>query len=301
MSRGLGKLQRSILEFITSAKEPVTLESIRWLLYEKMGKPVIPLNDVLPVEWNSSVARAVNSLALKSRSLRIEKRPLANFGECIAHYPSKTLSAMVRRDRQILLPALYEWTQKKNGAAPHYNSAENENYRVERLPKDRIQQLAKEWQNLESHIRPVFAVSGSNDLFLLIARGRCLFCKVNVDSQESFSEMVQKCCSDNILKENIAHHLKTFTDQIFPANIMGFLKLKSFIHEFAHIPARGQGSLKHKTLEELHQRQKSYIESLPGFQAADRRYCRDIQYSKTLHKLFDQTVFQKFKFLHALA
>ena len=222
MSRGLGQLQRAIVGCVGEAAEPATVESMRWAVYERMKKPPIAINGDLPSEWNTSFGRAINNLASESRSLLvIEKRHMASLEECIVHYPGKTLQAPVRRLRQELLPALYEWTQEKYGASPHYSAADNEEYFLKRVSADRVNLLRREWVRLESLMRPSFTSLGPDDLFLLFAKGRSLFQGIDVTSRCSFAEMVQRCCRSDILPEPVANQLRAFSGRFLSATAAG--------------------------------------------------------------------------------
>ncbi len=302
MSRGLGELQREISKYVGESAEPVTVEFMRWSLYERLGKPRIPEDGALPNEWNTSFSRAVNSLVSRSNPLlQIEKRRLASLEECVMHYPGKTLLAATRRLRTTLLPALLEWTREKLGAAPHYNTAENEQYLVEHLPQDRVRCLRVKWMRLESLMQPSFARSGGDDLLLLFAKGGALFRGIEIRSRHSFAELVRTCCVGGDLPSGVVGELRRFaTDFLSPATA-GSLKLKSFVHEFAHVPPRGQCSLCESTKEALHRLRKPFVELLAGFRPAENKCLRNPHYSDAMDKLFDQTVFQRFKFVRPAA
>jgi hypothetical protein len=301
MSRGIGNLQKLILAYVAEAGGPVTVESMRWQLYEQSNKPVLA-EDFLPAKWNTSFARAVSNLASESRSLlRVRKRSLASLEECIAHYPGKTLQASVRQLRRDLLPALREWTQEKDGPWPHYNLSQNEDYFMKRVVPERAKRLRKEWMHLEALMRPLFVPTGSEKLFLLIVKGRSLFQEAEVKSHRSFTEMVDRCCKGDTLPAIIASQLRAFASDFLSATATGSLQLKSFVHEFAHVPRLGQCSLREDTVSALHRLRKSVVESLPGFQPVTHNWFREPKHSVALHKLFDQTIFQKFNFVRIAA
>jgi hypothetical protein len=302
MSRGPGQLQRAILEHISETTQPLTIESMRWSIYEQQEKPQIPVNGELPNKWNTSFFRAVNNLASESRSLlQIDRRPIASLEECIAFYPGKTLIAPIRRLRIELLPALLEWTQEKHGASPYYTVAEREKFFAEQLPQDRADWLGEEWSRLESLMRPTFSSTGSDELFLLFSKGRSLFRGIDVTSRLSFTEMVQRCCAAGILHRTVADRLRSFADEFISPAIANSLTLKSFVHKFANVPRWGQCSLRTDTLEALHRLRKPFVETMPGFRPAADSWMREPTYSNALHKLFDQTVFQKFNFVRPAA
>jgi hypothetical protein len=300
MSRGPGDLQRAIIAFITNATAPVTVESMRWDLYNQLQKPAIPISGQLPPEWNTSFARAVKKLAADSRRFfTIERRPLVTLEECVRHFPGKSLQIDVRLHRQELLPALVEWTQEQYGASPRYSQGQNEIYFVKRLTEKRRSWLFGEWKQLEALIRPVFAKTGSEQLLLLFVKARALFHDLNVKSPLSFANMVEASCPE--LPATVAEQLRRFAKKFLSDTSAGVLQLKSYVHEFANVPRHGQCSLKRDTLEALHRLRPKLVEAMPGFEPGHTRFLREPKYPPALHKLFDQTVFQSFQFIRTAA
>lgn len=300
MSRGHGELQRAVISHIQSATSPLTVESLRWELYEKLEKPEVPAGGELPGKWNTSFVRAVKKVAADPRRFfAIERRRLKSLDECISHYPGKSLQVDVRHHREKLLPALLEWTQDKHGASPHYSEGENEIYYVNRLSQNRRDWLRQEWTKLEALIRPTFAELASEHLLLLFLKARALFQGLNAKSPFSFAAMVELSCND--LPATVAEQLRAFAKKFVSDTNAGALKLQSFVHEFANVPRHGQCSLRKDTLEALHRLRPQFIEALPGFDPGHGRFMREPKYPDALHKLFDQTVFQKFQFIVSAA
>jgi len=300
MSRGLGDLQRAVISFVTNAAAPVTVESMRWDLYDHLRKRAIPHAGLLPPEWNTSVARAVKKLASDSRKyFTIERRPLISLEECVRHFPGKSLQIDIRRLREELLPALLEWTQEKDGASPHYSHGQNEVYFVERLSEKRRGWLRDEWEKLEALIRPTFAKTGSEHLLLLFVKAKALFRGLNVKSPFSFARMVEESCHE--LPATIAEQLRRFANRFLSDASAGALQLKSYVHEFANVPRHRQCSLRHDTLEALHRLRPKFVEAMTGFEPGHSRFMREPKYPPALHKLFDQTVFQSFQFIRPAA
>lgn len=296
MSRGHGELQRTIISHVQGAPTGLTVESMRWDLYEKLEKPMVPAGGELPPKWNTSFARAVKRIAADPRKFfGIERRRLKSLDECLSHYPGKSLRADVRHHRQELLPALVEWTQEKYGASPHYSEGENELYYVARLSETRRDWLRQEWTRLETLIRPTFAESASEHLLLLFLKARALFQGLNAKSPFSFAAMVRESCEE--LPKAVAEQLETFAEKFVSDTSAGALKLQSFVHEFASVPRHGQCSLRRDTLEALHRLRPKFVEALPGFNSGRTRWAQEPKYPDALHKLFDQTVFQKFQFI----
>jgi hypothetical protein len=299
MSRGPGSFQRAILAYVEESKEPVSVESMRWALYEQKNEKVAD-NSCLPSKWNTSFGRAVKGLASTTYpALQIEKRKLASFEECVAHYPGKTLMASVRNQRQILLPALLEWTREESGTLPAFNAAQNEEFFLEKMEKTRLSRLRDEWLRLEALMRPFLAKSGSDELFYLVAKGKFLFQGMDLRSNRSFVKMAQHCCSSGLLPAAVADRLKSFYSAFISDQTAGALKLKSFVRAFAFVPDRGSRcSLKEDTKEVLHLKCKAFVEAMSGFRPAGRDFFElEKKYDKFMDKLFDHTVFQRYNFV----
>src|SRR5688500_9106133 len=126
MSRGLGRLQKAILDQVNE-HGLTTVESIRWTVREEDDDMNLGFGDI------NAVKRAVESLVARSRVKHTE-RPLQSIDECIAHYPGKTLKAAIRRLRIDLLPALREPSPGR-GSHLRYTLADNEKFHFASLPE----------------------------------------------------------------------------------------------------------------------------------------------------------------------
>ena len=298
MSRGPGHLQQAIMAYVGESSEPITMESARWLLYSQLEKGTVPPEGEIPSAWNNSFRRAIDGLCrAHSEGLTVDKRPLANFEECITNYPGKTLNMATRKLRLELLPALLKWTKEPCGPSPRYTIADNEEYVHDRLPPGRINELSERWTCLEPQLRNLLAMTGSDNLLHLLCRGAALFRGVNIKSRCSLAESVAICCAGG-LPDNLANDLRKFASDFVLEGQASHLGLKSMVHEFANVPRWGQCSLKAETIAALHRLCPEFVESLPGFCGPQPVTWSALpKHSSQLHKLFDQTVFQKFTFL----
>jgi hypothetical protein len=146
-------------------------------------------------------------------------------------------------------------------------------------------------------------------------KGRALFLKSNVEHRGSFADALAESASRGLLAPDLARRMAEFRLKFMPAPTEGALRLKSYVHEFAHVYSRGRYILKSATVERLHNARPDIIESQPGFERAAGPFVRQAgrtaregaqlmrkpKYSDNLYKLFDQTVFQDFHFLHPTA
>jgi hypothetical protein len=277
---------------------------MRWALFEPVKGLPLP-SDGLPGPWNSSFTRAVHELAEEPRHLlEIERRPLASLEECVEHFPNKTLDGMTRAVRVELLPALLEWTNDESGPGPHYSAASNEEYHINRFDRDQRREVRQQWLAIEDALVTLHASIRTADLFHLIAKGKALFTKSTLQDRNSFAYYLQACNDQKQLPAELSERLRRFAESVLPLAQVGFLKLKSYIHAFAHLPSRGAFSLKPPTIEALHSKRKAFVESLPGFEAPSesrRRFGGEPTHSDRLLHLFDKTVFQEFQFLRLTA
>jgi hypothetical protein len=86
----------------------------------------------------------------------------------------------------------------------------------------------------------------------------------------------------------------------------GFLRLKSYVHAFAHVPRHRHCWLKEITVDFLNRARPNVVQNLPGYIAPRRpagppsrscRYMVEEKHSEKLNRLFDHSVFQRFQFL----
>lgn len=307
MSRGDGYFQRAVIGALTeAAEESLTMEGLRWRLYEDSGKPPLQPGEELPSAWNTSFRRTIIGLERHGR-INIDSRPLESLEECIIHYPGKTLSASARLLRAKLLPVILDWSRKEGGLKPRYGDAANEDYQVKKLRKEgKWAELSDQWQLLEERLRPLYgkASSSPDDFLRLICKGRNLFRTTDIETGISFSLAVSKVRRSGQSPTDLTDDLQAFLELFMPAGQAGSLKLHGFMHELAEVPRHGQCKLRDSTLDYLHTHQKELVESMPGFQRKPAPPFQgfygvreEYTYDPDLVKLFDQTVFQDFKFI----
>lgn len=299
MSRGLGQIQRAIIDVLDRHREvQLSVESTRWMLYEATQGISCAANQ-LPTAWNTAFRRAVQKLADPPHlRITVEPRRLTNFRECIDHFPHKTLSVTTRRVRLELLPVLGELVAAQQ-VMPRYRAEDNEAYRVRQLADGDRVDLARRWAKAARDLPNAYSRSEDDALLSLLVKGKSLFEKASTFSEKRpLLELITVCCNSGMLSEETVRNLRAFAKVFFPRTSRGEIQLKSYIHTFAHVAGNAGYQLKTSTLDKLHERKKQFVESLPGFAPASRRHGRPkTQHSDMLNKLFDQTVFQRFQFV----
>lgn len=312
MSRGLGHVQRSVLDHLGGAAGVTTFETLRWELWgrrESGGRPDATCEQ-LPGAWNTTVRRAVAGLE-RDKHIATERRRLDSFDECVTHFPNKTLIANVRKLRLDLLPVLRGWTQGGR-VRSRYGRYDNELFYLKSLKAEEMKERRRAWTWLEPALTRCLASFAKRDrdlLFLLVAKGKNLFETDEITCRRSFALLAERLLEHSLLSAPVAQRLRELCRLILPPDEVGFLQLKGLVHEFAYVPRYRRGSLKTDTVDWLEKdpESKGVLEKLPGYEApveASRhgpiRFAPGkAVHSKLLNSLFDQTVFQKFQFVRS--
>lgn len=144
----------------------------------------------------------------------------------------------------------------------------------------------------------------TDDLLLLLAKGRAFFRGLKVDAQASCSSLTQACIASGELPADIARQLQEFAGKFLSSNQAGELQLKSLIRTFAHVPRHGRCCSNRKSCRRCTACDRRSSRRCP----ASSRWTRPPSagswklgsrpYS-TLHRLFNRTVFQTFRFVRA--
>lgn len=309
MSNGPGIQQQRIL---TALKEEKvwTLESLRWREFDRDRGRSLDGRGKLPASWNTSFGRAVEGLEANSR-ITVISRPLESFEECVDHFPGKTLIGEARTLRLKMLPTLLEWTRASRGLGPKYGEADNEEFHLAHLTKSnssKLKRLSSTWHTLEDLLRWHYghATQPAADSFLkLICKGRNLFRCPDVSASGSLGGLIGLACENGALPDELANRLRTFLEDFIPSGRSAALKFKSIMHQLADSPRHGHSTLREPTLKYLHEKEADFVESMDGFVPIPQKERRTLihpwddkpKYPPNLVKLFDQTVFQEFRFL----
>ena len=299
-------MQNAILRLLQSGRGETTIETMRWSLYESAGKSSSA--PTLPGAWNTSVSRAAKGLHERGL-VEIASRRLESFEECVQHYPGKSMNAQKRALRSRFLPKLWDWTRESRGISPKYGVADNEKFHLEQLPKAAVEELGRRWCKIEESLRPIYGQTReSADLLLyLICKGSDLFRRSGIEVYTSLTRSIESVCQLNLVPSLLGTELQTFKQEFLSNQRAGSLRFKSFIHEIADVPRHGHCTLKPATLMYLHEQDRDFVEKMPGFKRKDSPFrpylalelkdSEKFEYEPVLVTLFDQTAFQRFKFI----
>lgn len=306
MSRGLGSIEQRILrEVEAKGCSEYSAEELRWALYECSSKGLSSVGKFS--SHNVSFSRALSRLIEKGL-IEVEKRHFLDFKECVQFYPGKTLSAQTRQMRQKFLQTLLDWVNDEHGVLPKYSLADNELHQLPLLSQNDLNAIIEAWGNIEPKLRQAYGQCCSNgdEILRLICKGRNLF-RANrpsdIEVGISLGMAIDQACEGELLGEGIKRGLIELGQQFLPEKDARKLKFSSLIHSFAHVPNMGTCELRDDTLDYLYRKEAEYIEEMDGFKS-DKKKAGQLHwmpikrvYPPQLVRLFDQTVFQKFKFV----
>ena len=317
MSRGPGKLQRTICEHFGATPAQTTYETLRWELLPRhrqlrASSTAPPATERLSTAWNTSFKRAVDGLAHRGeRRLVIERRHLESFEELVRHYPGKSLDASTRQLRLRLLPVLAAIvTAGKQG--PRYTPVDNEDFYFKSLAGDRREHLQATWKELEPGLMNLMLsmpAEHRTDVFLLIARAKSLLelKPTLLQCGRSIGECIRPLADRGILPPGLQAKLREFGNAVMPKGDTGFLSVKSYIHSLVDIPKRLRSAmtLKPETINLMDETCPEIMRTLPGYNPKRPKPTSPFvsyfgprsKYSKEVKTLIDKTAFERFVFI----
>jgi hypothetical protein len=321
MSRGIGRLQRAILDYLDRHPQPRTFESLRWVLWVSAEPGAAPTrlhagvpeasSEKLPTAWNTSLGRALKALAGQGcRAIALEKRHLTTLDEFVEHFPNKTLLRRVRSLRLELLSALAAWARAT--LVPRYKPGSSEWFYLQGRAPEELARFRQRWYALAPKLialLPGREGEEGNRLFLLTAKGKSLFEELPIESRcSSFAQLLQPCLEAGLLPAPLDREMVALAEEFLPGTEAGFLSLKSHLHAMVHAHRHGRCELRDETLDYLDRAYPEVVRSLPGYRPApaddppaDRfsfgSWRARAEHSEQIHALIDHTVFQKFLFI----
>jgi hypothetical protein len=310
MSRGFGKQQTAILRKMRTLHEEghqITAEELRWVLYFEKKEPEQD-SENLPKSWCNAFQIALAKLE-KGKHIKVRRRVLENFDECLRHYPGKTPNGWIRQLRKRMLPYLATW--KEAGilsASPKYNLTQNEVFRFQKMSKSEQRSICEEWEVLAPQLEAAYKSSTepAEGLFLLLCKGREYFLNRDIHTGYSMTELVESL-KPGILPTPLSEDLETFMRRFMPEDKARALEFRSIIHRFANIPSLGTHCELHEgTLEHLYHREPRFIEAMEGTTIQKSPWKmpligRTKEFDPRLRRLFDHSVFREFQFLEPVS
>jgi len=271
---------------------------------------------MLPLKWNSSIARALNGLVEKNRSKIVEtRRKLISLDEVLMHYPDKTLSTRSRYLRQNLLPILLKAGSPK--FRTEYSRKDNESYYLgKHEARASIVEACGIWMQLEPALLDELPKTGGDTqstLLHLICKGRELFVPGEVSANGGFVDYAEALFKKNVISPALASRITTICGLVLPKDQEEHLGLKTKLYSFVNFGTRGtQTTLKPESLEHLNTHCPELLGKLEGYEAPARApkdlrahwlFDAPIPSAKCaeLNKLIDTKVLHPFRFLRLAA
>lgn len=302
VSRGLGRLQRLILENLDH-KEQTQTNELFWRL-ALIEKRIIPGRE-LDKAFYSSARRAV--ILLKGH-VKKHRRKLVTLDELVSFYQFRTRSVEIKKLRERLLPILKSYIEQRN--ASKFSGGQSEKHLLDRLSQETQEDTRRTWHQLESSLFDLLccAQKGRRDaLFSLIARGRQLFVpSEGISHSASLGSLIAKAFDSMSLGEgerSLQSELHSLYSECFPRSTMAHTRLKSQLYSIADFRKYGPPHLKEEFKEFLLQEDRPFIEGLRGHTPAHEEkihslyFPRKVRFSPVLDKLILRDALAPFDFL----
>jgi hypothetical protein len=272
MSRGLGQLQQEILDRVRT-DGPVSLNQLCWKMAEVMGQVSKVTKRPFPEggiekSFYKSFRRAVTSLEDR-QALQLSLRPAETLQDLAELYPYRTQDLWVRSLRESLLP----WTVDflLNQSAPEFGVTANEHFLLERLPREKRQQLASEWGPLWNELTVLLGQVPAErraSMFSVMVKGEELFQRADCRCSSSFDSLLKSARNETTLspqETDLYERIYRMYVGGFPRQQLKSTRIKSRIYAIA---AMGkdvkQPFLKDEFKEALLKAHQGLIESMPG-------------------------------------
>lgn len=316
MSRGPGKIQKTIIETIQKAKEPVQRNHLLWQIAKNTNR--IKFDGLLCEEIRAG--RIENSLisgyqrSLKtlsdSRQITITKRKLRDIDDFIDYYPYKTTSHEMLMLRKKLLPLIKPYLEKPHRKFP-FTVRENEIYVLEKIISEhptRYDRQSRHWRKIEKKI--LTQLSGkikARKLWTgLLIKGRELFLDDRAEYGMAFHVIINKIeeRKEKLVPTQLEllSEIQEFKQRVFKPDVMKHSRLKSQLGIVANFSERSRPYLEDETKQYFLREIPSLIKSLPEHEQPEQHssgfYHRfPPRFDPILNKLIDRHAFSKFEFL----
>lgn len=318
VSRGLGNLQRLILDGIESS--PGRFDGIlRWELAKRSGAIH---DDELKWAFYSGFQRALGSLSQLPRPhLRIERRRLRSMDELVELYPHKTRSSTIRTLRLKILPLLRDSVASTR---PRFDSIESERHVFENsIPTFDAPATArmewedgqKTWHSVDELIGGLFRTGTDcrpELLVELLTKGRELFdprsgFRLEKSLMRILRDLKFEAARDPRVPA-IVEMVKSLVDRWIPERGRAGARITAKLYRLVSFPRHGDASLHDQVKLDLWLQHRRLITRLPGHQDRGGRpgpkgtaivmVGDPPKYSPLLDRIIQRDVLQDFVFLY---
>ncbi len=323
MSRGPGKIQKSILSYLENREQPVLRNKMLWELAnhnrsitlkgnycDSIGRGNIDSNFI------KSFSRAILKLE-DFEKIQISEEKFRNIEDVIQLYPYKTTKVEILQLRKNLLPYLKKYFSDSYlppYGGSRYSIAENEIHILQMIKSTEpnfYNKACAQWQKLENRIILILPkhISSKKKLWLnTLIRGRQLFLDKNIKSTYSFDslciELKDKIRKFSQNESNLAKKIIKFKDKIIPREVRDHHRLKSKLHTIVFLNGTSTPKLKPEFKKYLLKEEPNIIKSMPKFFSNEDEkkgkrlhFHHQTNFDPTLDKLIDQYIFSNFEFI----
>ena len=302
MSRGLGKLQQSILDRIDPAGT-TSLNQLEWILTAEQDGPSASITAAGDVNFRRAVRRLV-----EEGYLRMAKQRLTDLDDVIAFYPYKTRDAEVKAMRLQMLPVVKSYLAFRQ--ARKFSPAQNEIHFYQGLSDETRADAERRWQAIEPGLFDAMCCvdAGRREAILdLLVRGRHIFLRKPTRHLVALTRLLERAlaATGDFPPIRAMEDLSALASSLFPRRELARLRLKSDLYEIAHLGRDHTQTVKDQFIEYAMRESPQIMRSMRGFKPARSQKAGKVKLllpirdepSPLIHKLVQRDALAPFQFL----
>ena len=319
MSRGPGKIQKSILDTLQEQDGPILRNKLQWKLAFQNDNVVKTrehckeiLEGYIEDPYIKSFQRALKGLR-ENGKISVQERKLRDIDDFIDHFPFKTVYLDILMLRKELLPLVKSFINSPYRGS-QYTKGDNELYVLEQIKKEspsKFRRYATAWKKIENRILDLLVRQNPHEKkrwTSLLIKGRQLFLDTRAQYRMAFHFIIEKIekyqepMSETEMK--LLVDIKQYTRKVFRPEVMQYSKLKSQLHLVAYFSERTKIGLKEDIKMYFLAERPEIVENLPEHHQAKNHemfgkfpLSFSPSFSPILDKLIDRYAFSKFEFL----
>lgn len=316
MSKGPGKIQNSILDYLATQKESVPENLLIWKLAEQAEvikkKAFLDKTKFLTGEIELSFYRSVNRALLALKKAGVIKRTgrkLETFEELLQIYPFRTLKLEIQQLRQHILPMIEDYVGPSSPGQVAFKLQQIEKHLLENTwSPEQVTSATNHWTALKSLLMGEignFKSSEQQLLLQILMKGEELFlAKGQVKAEISLLQLVKIIAANSKFGgTNIKKELEKFYYTNFDQKKMRHAWVKSKLYAaLGGFKSGSKPTMKTEFKKYLLDRDEMLITNLNGYSPARRG--RSLDWRETgeifppiLDKVIERSVIKKFMFV----
>lgn len=326
MSRGIGKMQSSILAGIDNFGGQILQNQLLWHLAEvhsKIQKDSRIYDDVyegaIKRTYQTSFLRAVDHL-VEIGKIKREDLYINDLAKLFIHYPFKTYRLEISSLRSKLLPVAkaylahgYRKFTHVRRSFPRFGTGDHELFVLKNAKHsnaDFHSQIKSRWLSIESDILAILAskkVTESNHWIRILFKGRHLFLeeknlKYTISLNSLLASLMSHKDSMYDLECKVLDKIHKFRYFAFREDDINRAVMKTALYQLANFQIRGPATLHKEVKLFMFDMCPDLIRSLPGHNEPSLNIRgawikREVRFSNMLDKLIDRHIFSPFCFI----